>query len=116
MQYSGTPLLLTPWGLGNVSCIDRCPHFRSKFILRTIWETAKCPYYRCPFFTYTRGSTVFSATLCDDSTVFCIAIMLFTIQTFDTLAPSVLTWSRFEYKTISPLSCVTDADSGRVTH
>ena len=27
--YSGTPLLWTPWGPGEVSCIERCPRFRS---------------------------------------------------------------------------------------
>ena len=26
--FSGTPLLWTPWGPGEVSCIERCPHFR----------------------------------------------------------------------------------------
>ena len=30
--YSGTPLLWTPWGPGEVSCIEGCPHFRGKFI------------------------------------------------------------------------------------
>ena len=29
--YSGAPLLWTPWGPGEVSCIERCPHFRGKF-------------------------------------------------------------------------------------
>ena len=72
---SGTPLLWTPWGSGEVFCIqwnpsivdtfgrtcevyciERCPHFRGKFILRKhIWNTASvlntevslfqgCPY------------------------------------------------------------------------
>ena len=28
--------------------IERCPYFRGKFIFRKhIWDTAKCPYYRC---------------------------------------------------------------------
>ena len=27
-EYSGTPLLWTPWGPSKVSCIERCPHFR----------------------------------------------------------------------------------------
>ena len=47
--YSGTPLLWTPWGPSKVSskCIERCPHFRGKFILREhIWDVAKCPQYR----------------------------------------------------------------------
>ena len=42
--YSGTSLLWTPWGPNKVSCIERCPHFRGKFILRKhIWDIAKCP-------------------------------------------------------------------------
>ena len=28
-NYSGTPLLWTPWGPGEVSCIERCTHFRN---------------------------------------------------------------------------------------
>ncbi len=41
---SGTPLLWTPWRPGQVSCIERCPHFRGAFILRKhIWDIAKCP-------------------------------------------------------------------------
>ena len=27
-HYSGAPLLWTPWGHGEVSCLERCPHFR----------------------------------------------------------------------------------------
>ena len=30
---SGTPLLWTPWGPGEVSCIERCPHFRNPSIV-----------------------------------------------------------------------------------
>ena len=30
--YSGAPLLWTPWGPGEVSCMKRCPHFRGKFL------------------------------------------------------------------------------------
>ena len=31
----------------EVSCIERGPHFRGKFLLRKhIWFTAKCPEYR----------------------------------------------------------------------
>ena len=42
--YSGTPLLWTPWGPSKVSCMERCPHFRGKFLLRKhIWDIAKCP-------------------------------------------------------------------------
>ena len=33
-RYSRTPLMWTPWGPGEVSCIERCPHFRGKFLLR----------------------------------------------------------------------------------
>ena len=42
--YSGTPLLWTPWGPGEVSCIEKCPHFRGNNILRKyiIWNIAKC--------------------------------------------------------------------------
>ena len=28
VYYSGTPLLWTPWGPSEVSCIERCPQFR----------------------------------------------------------------------------------------
>ena len=28
--YSGTPLLWTHWGAGEVSCIERCPRFWGK--------------------------------------------------------------------------------------
>ena len=35
-HYSGTPLLWTPWGPGKVSCIERCPYFRGKFLLRKL--------------------------------------------------------------------------------
>ena len=39
----GTPLLWTPWGPGEVSRIERCPHFWGKFILKKhTWDTAKC--------------------------------------------------------------------------
>ena len=32
------------WGPSNVSCIERCPHFRGKFILREyIWDIVRCP-------------------------------------------------------------------------
>ena len=34
-------------GPSKVSCIERCPHIRGKFLLRKhIWVTAKCPEYR----------------------------------------------------------------------
>ena len=40
---SGTSLLWTPWGPSKVSCIERCPHFRGKCLLRKhIWDLAKC--------------------------------------------------------------------------
>ena len=41
--YSGTPLLWTPWGPGEVSCIERCPQFRGNFIRKHIWDIEKCP-------------------------------------------------------------------------
>ena len=47
LSTDGTPLLWTPWEPGGVSCIERCPHFRGKFILRKhIWDTTRCPYFR----------------------------------------------------------------------
>ena len=55
---SEIPLLWTPWGHGIVSCIDRCPHFRGKFLLR--WDIAKCPQYRGVHnsgMSFMRGST-----------------------------------------------------------
>ena len=42
--YTGTPLLWTPWGPGEVSCIERYSLFRAIFRLRK--HTAKCPYFR----------------------------------------------------------------------
>ena len=43
-KYSGAPLLWTPWGPGEVSRIERCPHFRGTFVLRKhIWDITKCP-------------------------------------------------------------------------
>ena len=49
--YSGTPLLWTPWGPGEVPCIERCPHFfRGNLLLRNrTWDVAKCPKYRDVF-------------------------------------------------------------------
>ena len=32
--YSGITLLRAPWEPGEVSCIERCPHFRGKFTLK----------------------------------------------------------------------------------
>ena len=32
-DYSGAPLLWTPWGPGEVSCIEKCTNFRGKFII-----------------------------------------------------------------------------------
>ena len=43
-NYSGAPLLWTPWGPGKVSCIERCPLFRGKFTFRKhILDIAMCP-------------------------------------------------------------------------
>ena len=41
--YSGTPLLWTRhWGPGKLSCIESCPHFCGKFVLRKqIWDIAQ---------------------------------------------------------------------------
>ena len=61
-EYSGTPLLWTPWGPGEVSCIERCPHFRGRFILRKhVWDIAKCPLYKGVLISgvsFKRSSTV----------------------------------------------------------
>ena len=44
LVYSKTPLMWTLSGPGEVSCIERCSHFRGKFILRKhIWNITKCP-------------------------------------------------------------------------
>ena len=63
IQHGGTPLLRTPWGLGKVFCIERCPHFRGRFTFRKhVWVTAKCPQYRDVLISgvsFKRGSTVF---------------------------------------------------------
>ena len=32
-DYSGTPLMRTLWGPGEVCCIERCPHFGNKAYL-----------------------------------------------------------------------------------
>ena len=34
-----TPLVWTTWGAGEVSCIERCPHFRGACILESIFGT-----------------------------------------------------------------------------
>ena len=34
--YSGTPLLWVPWGPSRVSCIERCPHFGGKFMIKLV--------------------------------------------------------------------------------
>ena len=63
-MHSGTLLLWTPWGPSKVSCTERCPHFRGKFLLRKhIWDihVSKCPYYRGVLISgvsFKRGSTV----------------------------------------------------------
>ena len=37
----------TPWGSGEVSCIEGCPYFRDKFTLRMhVWDTMECSSYR----------------------------------------------------------------------
>ena len=35
----------TPLGASEVSCIERCPHFRDELRER-IWDIAKCPQCR----------------------------------------------------------------------
>ena len=52
-SYSGTPLLWTLWGPGKVSCIERCPHFRGKFLIRngtqqSAWNTEVSLFQGCP--------------------------------------------------------------------
>ena len=45
-----------------MSCIERCPHFRGKFLFRKhIWNIAECPEYRGVLISgvsFKRGSTV----------------------------------------------------------
>ena len=48
--YSGPPVLWMPWGPGNVSFIEGCPHFRSRFILRTHISDIVSVIQRCPYF------------------------------------------------------------------
>ena len=65
---SGAPLLRTPWGPGEVSCIERCPHFRGKFLLRKHYlrhrkvpliNTEVSIFQGCPLIKLIkRGSTV----------------------------------------------------------
>ena len=40
--YSGTPPLWTPWGPGEVSGLERCPHFRVT-LGKHLCDIAKCP-------------------------------------------------------------------------
>ena len=68
LVYSGTPLLRTPWGSGEVSCIERCPHFRRR---KHVWDIAKCAYYRGVLISgvsFMRGSTVCSLSCMFDIT------------------------------------------------
>ena len=54
--YSGTPLLWTPWGPGEVSCIERCPHFRGKLghskvsLLAEVFLFQGCPLRGVPLY------------------------------------------------------------------
>ena len=43
MRYSGNPLLWTPWGPGQVSCIETCPHFRNPSKGGRLGDLVKCP-------------------------------------------------------------------------
>ena len=37
----------TPWGPGEVSCIESCPHFRGKYIGHSkVSLLQRCPYFR----------------------------------------------------------------------
>ncbi len=36
----------TPWGPGEVSCIERCPHFRATYIYIKKTLLAKYPKYK----------------------------------------------------------------------
>ena len=46
----------------KVSYIERCPHFRGKFLVRKhIWDVAKCPCFRVYF---KRGSAVMCMCSC----------------------------------------------------
>ena len=56
INYSGPPLIWTPWAPGKVSCIERCPYFRGKVTLRMrIGDIAKCLYTEVSLFRYYRG-------------------------------------------------------------
>ena len=52
VYYSETPPRWTPWGPGEVSCIERCPHFRGIFTLRKhCWLSilnTKVSFQGCP--------------------------------------------------------------------
>jgi hypothetical protein len=41
-----------PWDEPEVSLIQRCPHFKGQFALRTaVWDQMRCPYFTgCPHF------------------------------------------------------------------
>ena len=43
-------LMWTPWGPGKVSCIERCPHFRNKYIIKIAYlghgKVSLSPYFR----------------------------------------------------------------------
>ena len=51
--YSGTPLFWTLWGPGEVSCIERCHHFRCTCSIKEAYlghgkvsVKQRCPYFR----------------------------------------------------------------------
>ena len=59
--FSGSPLLWTPWGPSNVSCIERCPHFRNPSIVDTLGPGGvscieRCPHFRNPSIVDTLGT------------------------------------------------------------
>ena len=46
-------------GTSKVSCIERLPHFRGKFLSRKpIWDIAKCPGVLISGVSFKKGSTV----------------------------------------------------------
>ena len=64
-MYSGTSLLWTPWGPGEMSCIERCPHLSLRgihtYLRKHIWDTAKRPLARGVLISgvsFKRGFTV----------------------------------------------------------
>ena len=75
----------TPWGPGEVSCIERCPHFRGKFTLRKHnWDIVKylntevSLFQECPL-SFRRGSTVVCSPPSEGASQECMFSVIFLI-------------------------------------